>query len=421
MKNTFRVAYIVSRFPTVTETFILYEILELKRLGAEVEIFPLLRQNEYVKHDEVKTLERNIHYADIFSFSTLFAQLYWLMRRPGKYIELWWRVLAGNIRSLKFFSRALVTLPLAARFALQMRKLGVDHIHAHWATHPALAAYIIQELIGTSYSFTAHAHDIFVERSMLAEKINGADFVATISEYNRKVLSDLYGEAAGAKIHVIRCGVDLDVFQRCERRKSEKFSIICVASLKDYKGHTYLLRACSQLKDRQIEFRCQLVGDGEMRGQIERDIVELGLTDYVNLLGFQPRHRVRELLTEADVMALPSIVTPSGKKEGIPVALMEALAVELPVVATSISGIPELIEDGKTGLLVSERDVDALTTALLRIYNEPEFAREIGRAGRVKVMAEYDLRRNAENLYALLNKDWTNTSLVEMHASQPAV
>lgn len=410
MSQDFRVAYIVSRFPTVTETFILYEILELKRLGVHIEIFPLLRQNESVEHDEVKDLCGNVHYLNFFSLSVFLAQFYWMAKRPIKYIRIWWEVLKGNIKSLKFLSRAIVTLPLAASFAIQMKKLGIMHIHAHWATHPALAAYVVRNLADISFSFTAHAHDIYVERSMLDKKIKNASFLVTISEYNLRMLENLYGAAAASKTHVIRCGVNLDTFQLHSRKRSKKFSIICVASLKDYKGHIFLLRACSQLKDKGVKFRCLLVGDGELRGEIERNIIQLGLSDDVKLLGFRPHHRVRQLLNAADVMVLPSVITANGKKEGIPVALMEALASAMPVISTAISGIPELIENGKTGLLIPERDSNALFEALLMIYKSPEFAEELGKAGRLRVIQEYDLRKNVEKLFLILRNTQIDVS-----------
>jgi glycosyltransferase involved in cell wall biosynthesis len=407
-----KIAYIVSRFPTVTETFILYEILELKRLGINIEIFPLLRQNEPVIHAEVEELKENIHYSSVFSYSTLLAQLHFLIKRPGKYIGVWWRVILGNLSSLKFLTRVLVTLPLAVKFAFQMERFGVEHIHAHWATHPTLAAYVIRKLTNLTYSFTAHAHDIFVERLMLGEKIAESSFLITISEYNRKILYDLYGDIAVKKTLVVRCGVDLNTFQPRKTRKSNgTFTIICIASLKDYKGHMYLLRACSQLKINGVDFCCLLIGDGYMRDQIEANIVQLELSDNVKLLGFQSRHQVKYLLTTADVMVLPSVVVTSGKKEGIPVALMEALAIELPVISTAISGIPELIEDGVTGLLVPERNARALVTAIMKVYHLPEFASELGKAGRAKIVQDYNLQTNVKKLYTLFIQNWVDIDI----------
>lgn len=397
------VAYTMSRFPKISETFILYEIVELERLGVRVEVFPLIREREEVAHPEAAALVARAHYSSPLSPEMLAAQLYWLLRRPGAYLGAWLRALWGNRESPKFLSRAAVVVPQAALFARRMRELGVEHLHAHYATHPALAAYVVQALAGIPYSFTAHAHDLYVERPMLGEKLRGAAFVVAISAFNRRLIGELYGAEAAAKTRVIHCGVDLEVFRpRAPRAPGGPFTLICVASLQDYKGHAYLVEACARLRDAGLDFRCLCVGEGEERPQIAAQIARLGLGERVLLLGRQPRNEVSRLMAEADAMALPSVVTPSGKMEGIPVALMEALATELPAVATAISGVPELIHDGETGLLVPERDAAALADALLRLAREPGLGARLARAGRALVEREFDLRRNAAALRDLL-------------------
>jgi len=405
------VAYLMSRFPKVSETFILYEILELERLGMHVEIFPLVHEHESVAHPEAQALVERAHYSRLASPAVLTAQFYWLFRRPAAYVRAWWGSIRGNLGSRKFLLRAAVIVPQAALFARQMEALGVKHLHAHYATHPALAAYVINQLSGLPYSITAHAHDIYVERPMLGEKIRAASFVAAISDYNKRLLGELYGDEALEKTIVIHCGIDPAVFQpRPAKERTGPFTIVCVASLQDYKGHPYLVDACAELKALGLDFRCVCIGEGEDRPQIEAQIARHGLQDHVQLLGQQPRNRVSEMLAQADVMVLPSVVTPSGKKEGIPVALMEALATELPVVATAISGIPELIEDGTTGLLAPERDSHALAMALRRLYHEPELGRQLGAAGREKVLREFNLHTNTVALSNLLAQDWSGAA-----------
>jgi glycosyltransferase involved in cell wall biosynthesis len=401
------IAYIMSRFPKISETFILYEILELERLGLHVEIFPLIHQKEPVVHSEAQAAVDRAHYSSYLSRSMLSAQLYWLYKRPGTYLKTWWKAVWGNITSPKFLTRALAIVPQASLFARQMQELGVEHVHAHWATHPALAAYVIHQLTGLRYSITAHAHDIHVERPMLGEKIQEAEFVVTISEYNRRFLGELYGTPVTDKTIVVHCGVDPDVFkpqQTVPRIENDKFTIICVASLEVRKGHHYLIEACAQLKAYNVNFECLFIGDGPARARIETQIEQLDLADSINLLGYQPRHRVSELLAQADVMVLPSITIKSGKKEGIPVALMEALAMEIPVISTDMSGIPELIEHEQTGLLVPECDSMALATELLRIYRDPQWGLRLGVAGRAKVLKEFNLRRNTAILCTLFTQ-----------------
>ncbi len=416
------IGYLMSRFPKISETFILYEILELERLGLNIEVFPLIRQSESVMHPEAQAVVARAHYSTVLSFAVFVTQLYWLKTRPRAYLSSWWHAVLGNWRSRKFLLRACVIVPQAAWIAREMQSRSVQHIHAHWATHPALAAYVAHKLTDIPYSFTAHAHDIYVERPMLEEKIRQASFVVTISDYNRKLLQQLYGIVAADKVLVIHCGIDPAVFhQPAPKPSSNTFTIVCVASLQDYKGIPYLVQACAHLKAAGIQFRCMLIGEGEDRPEIEKQITQLGVANEVVLLGHQQRSQVHQWLGQADVMVMPSIVTDSGKQEGIPVALMEALAMEVPVVATEISGIPELIEPEQTGLLVPQRDGHALATALLRLYHSPALGRQLGSAGRSKVLGEFNLLKNTESLYELLTQDWSVPEAeTQIHQASPS-
>lgn len=398
-----RIAYLMSAFPTLTETFILFEILELERGGTPVEIFPLRPTGELGAHPEADALARRTRYARLLSPRTLAAQLHWLRRSPGAYLAAWAAAVRGNLGSRRFLVRALVTVPLAARFAREAEDLGVTHVHAHWATHPALAAFTIGRLTGLPYSFTAHAHDIYVDRSMLRQKVREAAFVVTISEFNRRLLGDLYGRAAAAKTFVIRCGVDLTAFSpRPDRPAGAPFTVSCIAGLREKKGQLHLVEAIGLLRDQGIAVRCLLVGEGEMREAIAARIAELGLGDRVELLGRRSREEVSEILQGSDAMALPSVTTGDGDMEGIPVALMEALASRVPVVASRLSGIPELVEDGVTGFLAPEGDAAALAAAIRRIHDDPGLAARMADAGRTRVLEAYELTRNTDELRRLL-------------------
>lgn len=394
-----RTAIVTSRFPLVSETFILGEALELERAGVPVELFPLLRERAEVVHRGARELDRRAHHVSYSSRELWAAQWWWLRRRPRTYMEVWARAVGGNARSPGFLARALFVIPKAAAFARRMLRARVGHIHAHYATHPALAAWAASRLSGIPYSFTVHAHDLYVNRTMLGRKIAEARFVRTISEHNRELIAELYGEVAAAKTRVVHCGVNLERFRpAAAARNGHRFTIICVASLQEYKGHRYLLEALARVRARGIELRCLLVGDGELRGEIEAQRELLGLGDTVALCGPQSADAVRDLLAAADAAVLPSVVTASGKKEGIPVALMEAMAMEVPVVASDISGVSELVEDGESGLLVPQRDPEALADAIARLAEDPGLRRGLGRCGRERVVAEFNLSANVERL-----------------------
>lgn len=401
------IAYTMSRFPKLSETFILNEITEIERLGSGIELFPLQREDEPVVHPEARRWVGRAHFSPFVSPRVLAAQLYWLRKRPRAYLGVWWSALAGNARSRKFLLRALAIVPQAAHFARQMEAADVGHIHAHWATHPALSAYVIHRLTGIPYSFTAHSTDIYVDRTMLGEKLAHATFVVTISAYNQSLLHEWYPRARG-KVVVVHCGVDPGVFApRRARARGGTFTILCVARLLEVKGHPYLLQSCARLKAQGVRFRCLLVGDGPDRAEIEAQVRELGLEDCVELLGAQPQHVVSDLMATSDVVVLTSRTTSRGQKEGIPVVLMEAMATGLPVVASELGAIPELVDHQRTGLLVPERDVVAIADALGTLCEDPAYAERLGEAGRRKVLDEFDLRKNAATLHRLLTADWS--------------
>lgn len=401
MTHRLTVGYVVSRFPKLSETFILNEMLELERLGARVELFPLVRERESSMQPGAAEFAARAHVVRLRSRAMLAAQWYWLRRRPIRYIATWAGAIVGNRHSPKFLLRALVVVPTAAAFARTMDAVGVDHVHAHWATHPALAAWAIRSLTGRAYSFTAHAHDIYVERSMLGEKVRDAAVVVTISDHNRRLLEGWYGSLA-ERVTVIHCGVDADVFRPrvdpVPQAADRPLQLVTVATLQPQKGHRILVEAIALLTARGVDVRARFVGDGEERSALEAEIADAGLRDRIDLLGRQPRDEVAELVRAGDVVVQPSVILPDGKTEGIPVALMEAMASGTPVVATAVSGVPELVEDGVTGRLVPPGDAAALADALEAIRAEPEATRRMARTGRERVLSAFDLRTNTRRL-----------------------
>src|SRR4051794_8651433 len=282
-----RVAYIVSRFPSTTETFIAREMHAIEVLGASIELFALVREHNVVVHPEAEPFVRRLRTAPLWQLATLRAQWHWLRRTPRRYLSTWWDITRGNWRSPGFLLRAWILFPMAARYAREAEQQRVDHVHAHWATHPALAAFIVGRLTGIPYSVTVHAHDLFVDQTMLEQKLSAAKFVAVISTFNRDYLTRRYGESVAARIVVVRCGVDPERFtpgQKCAPA-GERARIVCVASLQPYKGHHVLVNALAGLRDRHVSFECVLIGDGAERGPIEGHIGRLDLTNQISLRG----------------------------------------------------------------------------------------------------------------------------------------
>ncbi len=401
-----KIAYIVSRFPHLPETFILREMIYLERLGWQIELYPLIIQRQEIIHEEARPWLTRAHAVPWFSFDLLSTNLFKMISRPRQYFLLLWRVLRENFRSSRFLARALLLFPRAVWMAEQFKKQGISHIHAHYATHPALVAWLINQLTGISYSVTVHAHDIFVEKPMLATKLHDSVFISAISEFNRQYLAELLGPWVNEKTTIVRCGIEPSYYQIANQNnpnKSSRLEIISVGSLQPYKGHIYLVKACAELVRRGIPFRCRIIGGGDLQSALERAIQENNLEGYIELMGPRTQDEVSRFLQTANCYVQPSVVTHTGKMEGIPVALMEAMASRMPVVATSISGVPELVRAGETGWLVPPEDVKALADALSEIYRDPIEAARRADLGQKWVLEEFELSSNVRKLASLFD------------------
>lgn len=402
-KHPLKVAYIMSRFPKLTETFILYEMIAVEKEGVQVEVYPLQREKTEEMHPEAVPFVQRAHFYPFISLPILQANLSFLFRKPGVYLGTLWTLLRTNFGSIRFLAGALIFFPKSVLFARQMQAQNIDHVHAHFASHPAAVGYMIHRLVGIPYSFTAHGSDLHRDRHMLCEKVADAAFVAAISKYNKElIVSECRGNYRD-KVKVIHCGVNTSVFQVRSGKTShgmgkQAFTIVCVGTLHEVKGQSYLIQACRELKDRGIDFRCHFVGGGPDREALTKLAGDLGIQEKVCFHGQQKQAAIAQLLQDADVLVAPSVPTSDGRREGIPVVLIEAMSSGVPVIASNLSGIPELVIDGQTGLLVDPRDVKGLVDALEHYFRDPEIRERLGNSGRNKVIEEFDLYKNAVNL-----------------------
>ena len=399
VRTGLKIGYVTSRFPKLTETFVLFEILGLERSGAEVAFYPLMRERAAVVHPEAHAVVDRAHFLPFLSWPIFLSQLHFLRRRPRAYLGALGALVKGTFGSLNFFVGGIGIFPKVAHAARTMEAEGVEHVHCHFSNHPAAAGFVIHRLTGIPYSFTAQGSDLHVDRHMLREKVAEAAFVVTISAYNRDLILRECGPQWLEKVVVIHSGIETGFFEPSNNgRPRGRFNILCVGTLHEVKGQAYLIDACRSLSESGVDFACRFVGEGKDRPMLERRITAAGLEGRIRLLGQRARGEVLELLRSADVLVTPSVPTKQGKREGIPVVLMEALATGIPVVASDISGIPELVEDGRTGLLVPPRDSAALGHALLRLHGDEALRRQLGRAGRLKVEREFDAYANAGRL-----------------------
>jgi len=397
-----KIAYLMKSFPKISETFILREILALEKAGMDLHIFSLQRPQEKKSHVAASQVRANVQYLPSSFFDNpmgfLRANSLLLLANPLRYF-----------RALHF----VVKRPEAGRFkdfvqachlALTIRALGLRHLHAHFINKPTGVAELVHLLIGLPYSITAHTKDIYLSPpEELTRKMKRAKFVVTCNEYNREFLSRLSNDGTSA-VRIYH-GLDPEYFRPVPGAGSmERLPLLLsVGRLREKKGFPCLLNACHYLKIGGYKFRCVIVGYGPMQSEIERLVAEFELGDVVFLTGMLAQDEVIELYKRATIFVLPCQITDDGDRDGIPNVLVEAMAMELPVISTNVSGIPELVEHEQNGLLVRPEDPAGLAAAIARLLDQPQRRRELGKAGREKVCREFSAERNAEDLKALFD------------------
>ena len=309
-----------------------------------------------------------------------------------------------------------------------MAKDAVEHVHAHWASYPATAAYVVARILGIPYSVTAHVYDATLIRSLMREKIRRASFVVTCNAWSAQRLAELAPEAC-SRIVLNYHGVTLERFAPEGRERAsapgDAFKIFSCGSLYPRKGFPVLLEACRRLRERGRAVHCTILGEGPERARLERFIAEHDLHACVALLGAQPHREVLRQYREADLFVLACMTDYLGWREifsdpllllevglaipfrpitdGIPNVLVEAMAKGLPVVSTTVAGVPELVEHERTGLLVPEQDPAALATAIERLMDDPALRRTLGGNARADICQRFDRRKNIQDLVRILD------------------
>ena len=397
-----KIAYMLKMYPRFSETFILSELLALEKQNVEVRIFSLKKPDDGRFHADVSRVRAGVTYTP--ESPLLAARAYYEAHRQvyrwdrRRYL----RLLGGVLRRRR--AGALKRFLQAGYIAPRLRKEGITHTHAHFASSATSVALYLHRLIGTSYSFTAHAKDIYsdgVSPEVLERKLKGARFVVTVSEYNREHLA---GFAGGDRVVRIYNGLDLQQFSRNGTGPRNPPLLLAVGRLVEKKGFDDLIRACALLRDEALDFRCCIVGKGEMETRLRELIRASGLQTQVQLAGPMPREALLHLYPQASVVAAPCVVGSDGNRDGLPTVLIEAMALGVPVVSTPVTGIPELVEDGRTGLIVPERDPRALASAIRLVLEDTATANKMAAAGRERVERDFDLHTNVARLRELFEE-----------------
>jgi len=389
-----RIGYVLKRYPRLSETFIVSEILACEEAGADIAIASLRQAGDTRFHASIAAVQ---------------APVTWVPELHGRAVQLW-ELLAdahATLPRLPLVLPELLTLPApdaaqalhVARWAITA---GVTHLHAHFATSASTVARLAGLLTGLPYSFTAHAKDIFhddVDREALRRKLADAHHVVTVSEYNVRWLRDRFG-AAASRVHRVYNGLDPETLPWTDPADREP-GVLLVGRLVEKKGVPDLVDAIALLRDRGRPLPLTIAGTGPLEGQVADQIRRLRLGGLVTMTGPLPQHEIAELLGRAAVFAAPCVHAADGDRDGLPTVLLEAMSLGAPCVSTPVTGIPEAIEHDRTGLLVPERDAFALADAIERLVDDRALRTRLARAARRRVEERFDRRDQALELARL--------------------
>jgi colanic acid/amylovoran biosynthesis glycosyltransferase len=380
-----RIIYVTSSLPHgKKEAFIIPEIRELKKLGHDVLIVPTYPRGK-VLHGDAKPLISQVVSKPLLSAGIARAALKQLAGNPTGASEVLNSLFKS--RNSSILLKNLVVYPKGLWLADLARDWGADHIHAHWSTVPATMALIAGEVSGLPWSITAHRFDI-AEDNLLHTKAKKACFIRAINRRGAREIADCVSPEVSSP-SVIHMGVSIPSVKgvELENTNGRVPRVVVPANLLEVKGHTYLFEAVRFLADRGVDVHVDLAGDGPLREGLEGKVEKLKLRDRIAFLGVLPHEKLLKSMQrgEWDILVLPSIVTDSGEKEGIPVAIIEAMSCRVPVVSTATGGIPELFEGVDDALLVPPKDPAALAEAIERLMKEPALRERLVESGRSRV------------------------------------
>ena len=385
-----RIGYVLKRFPRFSETFILNELLAHEAAGSEVRVFSLLAPPDEPRHARLADLRAEVTVLKAVGKG-----------REGAPADGDEALFSGKTPSE--IGRLQAKAEAVARAAPDE---GIAHLHAHFGSDATTVALLAARQLGGTFSYTAHARDIYhayvspeADAAMRRAKMRQATFVATVSDYNARYLRHLCPEARVVRLYN---GIDLASFAPSAPEERVPGRVIAVGRLVEKKGFHILLEAVRILLDRGVLVNVALVGDGPLEAALRERIATLGLGPHVRLHGAVPQEALIDLMAEAEAAVLPCVVAESGDRDGLPTVLLEAMAHGLPVVTTTVSGGPEIVEDWRTGRLCEPDDPIALADALADVLSDRERARAMGRAGRRRAERLFDLKTNAARLRSML-------------------
>lgn len=382
------VAYLFERFPSFGQTFCYREVAELERQKTKVQVYSIRRPVNEPEQDWDKQIVERVHYLP--DEKALVAEVDGALRKNAFPNEVRDAVQKWGRQS------DFLRLYQAIYVGTRMQQNGVRHLHAHFAGMAARTAFWINQFFGIPYSFTAHANDIFAPRDFvvsLAKLMETAAAIVTVSDYAANDLRTRF-PASAAKVHRIYNGLDLSRFHPTDPGSGTP-AIVSIGRLIEKKGFADLISACALLTSRRRGFLCEIIGEGPLEGTLRAQIAGAGLEACVRLAGPQTQAQVAMRLAHATIFALPCTREAGGGMDNLPTVIMEAMAAGLPVISTSLGGIPEMVEHDVNGELVPERDPPAICAAIERLISDPERARRLGDRGRQIAREKFSIESSA--------------------------
>ncbi len=387
------VGYVLKKFPRLSETFILNEILELERQGVQVTVLSLMRPDDTRFHRRLADLRGDIVYLGQQKGPDFLDGL-------GRNVDALRAVkdeLAEDFLTLLAERRKDIWTILRGGFevAAEAQRRGITHLHAHFATIATQVSKIASTLSGLPYSFTCHAKDIYrdgVEPARFQRLVDGAAFAVTVCEANKRHIVENLAPAAGDKVMVLYNGIDLETFHPSIRQPAHETTLLGVGRLVEKKGFDDMIRAVAKLRAEGRTLRCVLVGDGEERAHLESLSDELGAG--VEFVGACTQDEARAHMGRATLMVLPCIIGDDGNRDALPTVLLEAMASGLPSVSTPVVGVGEILGDEEGGLLVPQRDPDAVAAAVATLLDDPTRRERLAVDGRARAERLFAVERN---------------------------
>ncbi len=385
-----RIGYLISQYPAPSHTFIRREIDAIRRAGLDIETFSIREPPEHdvLSDRDERDRDETWYVLPVSPLRLLRTNVRQLVRHPMRYVDTFAASLRHRVPGSRSLVWAIFYFLEGMRLSRELERRGVDHLHDHFANPAAHAGYAAVRYLGIGWSLTLHGLSDFDYPGglLLEDKIRAARFVACVTHFGRAQAMRLSDPELWQKLFISRCGIELDKIPSRESHDG-RLRIVCVGRLSPEKGQLGLIEAFKKATDRGLDANLTLVGDGPDQQRVEEKVREYGLTDRIEMPGRKPEAEALEAIAKSDVLVLASFM------EGLPVVLMEALALEVPVVAPCIAGIPELIEDNVTGLLFSAGDWSELADQLVRIGADPELRQRLGRAGHQRIIDEFDIDR----------------------------